>query len=514
MKSESLNKQLKAQHVIETNLGEFEYCKSIGEGGNSFVYHFKKSNKDFAIKFLKPLAGSKISRFKDEFFCTMQMPEHKNIVKYLHFDKVKVSTYEYNIIVMKLYKKTLNAEGDISALDEEEKNDRSWKLFSDMASALSHLHKNGVYHRDVKPGNIFYDEDVDSYVLGDLGIAHFNEELFSKDSETKPSERMANWGYSAPEQLNSKSKVVAASDIFSLGQVINEYLTGHTVRGVSRVWFSNNDSPVKLKLLDKIVEKSLKSSEVDRFQSINEILDFIKEKKAPKEPNYWPILHSFDDVILKSFPKINGVYSTSDEVQITRFITNFQNQCDVGDFWYVNMDGGDSYCGEIKKIGQNRLLFCNEVEMKLNKLIAYENSGHPYKDFFILLLDPDECFDIVDESGSTIDRVIPDDWASDYATYWNGRYIDHNETRNGYYEFKNDIIKVDREIFQDRIRHLHKYAYIIIPKGTASALMGGRVPAEAFLKNVVASGEITDAALQKYEYETRRYHSDEITRYN
>jgi serine/threonine protein kinase len=511
---ESLNKLLKTQGSIETNLGEFKYCKSIGEGGNSFVFHFSKSNKDFAIKFLKPSASSKVSRFKDEFFCTMQMSEHQNIVKYLHFDKIKVSTDKYNIIIMKLYKRTLCDEGGISTLNNEDKSDRSWKLFSDIASALSHMHGYGVYHRDVKPGNIFFDEDAGNYVLGDLGIAHFNEDLFSKESETKPSERMANWGYSAPEQVNSKSKTGAASDIFSLGQVINEYLTGHTVRGVSRKKFSNNASTEKLKILDQITEKSLKDAAADRFQSISEISDFIKAMEAPRKFDYWKMLHDFDDAIRKSFPKINGVYSTSSESQVLRFIGNFQSQCDIDDFWYMNMEGGDNTCGEIKNIDQNRLLFCNHVELKLNKLIIYRDHGYPYKNFFILLIDPLEPFDIVDEKGNVVQRDIPENWITDYATQWNGRYIDHNETSNGYYEFNNDVIEVNRESFQDRIRHLHKYAYIIIPKGTASACMTDRGPTEMFLKSVVKFGGITDAALQEYLAETRGFHSTDITKYN
>ena len=513
MVGKSLSSSLKSLGAIETDLGAFEYEGSIGQGGNSFVYHFKKSNKDFAIKFLMPSSSSKISRFKDEFFCTVQMQEHQNLVKYLHFDKVEVDDCEYNIIVMKLYKGSLKGEGCIKALEEEDRADKAWKLFCDVAHGLSHLHKNEVYHRDLKPENIFIDE-ASNYVLGDLGIAHFNEELFPKLSETSSSDRMANWGFSPPEQLNSKSPIGAASDIYSLGQVINWYLTEEIVRGVSRARFSNSSSPDSLRWLDQIVERCLSNSKEDRFQSVDEIWSFVKELNKPKKFDYWPMLHEFDDAICKSFPSINELISTSENALISRFIVNFQESCDVSNFWYMNLEGGDNTCGEIKPIDDNVWLFCDHMEFKLNKLIIYKDHGYPYKNFFIFLIDPLNPFDVVDQNGSILERDIPDDWNSDYATYWNERYIDHNEAKNGYYEFNGEVLAVDSTSFQERKRFLHKYAFIIVPKGTATARMTDRAPTQRLLDSVVEEGDITDRALKAYLEETRGEHSAEITRYN
>ena len=79
-----------------------------------------------------------------------------------------------------------------------------------MTNALSHLHSNQIIHRDLKPKNVFFDKSINEYVIGDLGIAHFSDDVFERESKTKPSERMANFGFSAPEQIDSKGSVQAS----------------------------------------------------------------------------------------------------------------------------------------------------------------------------------------------------------------------------------------------------------------------------------------------------------------
>lgn len=60
---------------INTNVGKFEFIRAIGEGGNSFVYLFKKNEKNFVIKFLKLGSNeNKIKRFQDEYFSLAQIP--------------------------------------------------------------------------------------------------------------------------------------------------------------------------------------------------------------------------------------------------------------------------------------------------------------------------------------------------------------------------------------------------------------------------------------------------------
>lgn len=254
----SLNKILKEQQTLNTNIGDFSYVKSLGEGGNSFVFLFKKGDQDFAIKFLKPSEESKLKRFKDEYFCAMQIATHENVVRAYHFDSVLVGDERYFIIVMRYYQGTLNSIGDVTSESDEVKGEKGWKLFCGLANALNHLHNNKIIHRDVKPQNIFFDEEIDKYVLGDLGIAHFSAEQFPKESRTKPSEKLANFSFSAPEQIDSKNPPRETYDIYSMGQVLQWYLTGALIRGLGRPQLSTLESPKKLQWLDSIIEKCLR----------------------------------------------------------------------------------------------------------------------------------------------------------------------------------------------------------------------------------------------------------------
>lgn len=514
----SLNKLLKADKVINTDLGEFEYIKSLGEGGNSYVFKFRKGESNFAIKFLKSTENSKLNRFKDEYFCAIQIPSHKNVAKSYHFDEVAVGQENYFIIIMKYYDGTLSSEGSIINEESEEvKSEKSWSLFVNLANSLLHLHKNGIIHRDLKPQNVFFDEDNDLYVIGDLGIAHFSDEKFERESKTKPSERMANYGFSAPEQIDSKSQIHATCDIYSLGQVLHWYLTGRTIRGLNMTPIANSDSPDKLRKIQSIISKCLDNDPSKRFQSILEIYDYHKKWENPPRPkkkDYWLMLDTFDDCIRRSVPKIKDVLEIQDVNIVNRFLRNFKEDCDFNDFWYMTSEGGDNTFTGIDHLSDSRYLFGNLTEIELSKLIIYRDQHYSYKNFFVLLLNPSEPFDVVDEDGNLIPRQLNGTSKSDIATLWNDNYIPYEETENGYYEYKGDVITVDRDSFQDRMRHLEKYAYIVVPNGTATACMNDRTPTTRFLQRILSASKIEEASLRTYQSETRSHHSREITMYD
>lgn len=510
----SLSKILSNKKSIQTDIGDFEYVKNLGEGGNSFVFQFKKGNISFAIKFLKTKDSAKLNRFKDEFFCAAQIPSHKNIAKSYHFDKINIENEEYFIILMKHYGGTLSSEKTISDNDENTRSEKAWELFVCLANALAHLHSHRIIHRDIKPQNIFFDTDINEYVVGDLGIAHFSDEKFERNSKTTPSERMANFGFSAPEQINSKEPARESCDIYSLGQVIYWYLTGNTIRGLEMPPVANTNSPEKLKHLDSIIKKCLTNDPSKRFQSISEISEYLKKLKEPKRHDYWPAIHALDNSIRRSMPKINDTLEITDTKIINRFFNNFQEDCNADDFWYMSLEGGDNEFTGIEHISGSNYLFCKMTEINLSKLLVHRDTHYPYKNFFILLLDPSLPFELVDNEGQPLPRKLNSASKTDYATLWDEKYIDCNETNNGYYEHNGNVLEVDRNSFKDRIRHLEKYAYIVVPKGTATACMMDRTPTERFLERVVNSGCIETTSLATYKSETRSHHSREITIYN
>ena len=90
-----------------------------------------------------------------------------------------------------------------------------------IASALQHAHNFGIIHRDLKPSNLFFDSESRLY-LGDFGIA-----LDTHDADiTADGITVGTYAYMAPEQICAEDSITGKADLYSLGCVMVEMLTG------------------------------------------------------------------------------------------------------------------------------------------------------------------------------------------------------------------------------------------------------------------------------------------------
>ncbi len=112
-------------------------------------------------------------------------------------------------------------------------------LVRDIASAVHHAHTRGVLHRDLKPANILFDSD-DRALVSDFGLARFT----GADSVTKSGSLLGTPGYLAPEVASGVAGHTTSSDVYALGVILFECLTGRPP--------FENDSP--LALLKSITE--------------------------------------------------------------------------------------------------------------------------------------------------------------------------------------------------------------------------------------------------------------------
>ena len=95
-------------------------------------------------------------------------------------------------------------------------------LSAQIAGALQHAHNHGIIHRDLKPSNLFFEKDG-SLVLGDFGIAFDTNDADITDQGMT----VGTYAYMSPEQMRADGTVSGKSDLYSLGCVMYEMLTGH-----------------------------------------------------------------------------------------------------------------------------------------------------------------------------------------------------------------------------------------------------------------------------------------------
>ena len=197
--------------------GRYELGRCIGRGGMAEVFaaHDRILDREVAVKLLR-------DRFRDDATFTSRFEdEARNVAKLSHPNLVVVfdtgSEDEQPYIVMERIRgRTLQEALDAGGLTE----DRSLQVAADVCGALAYAHRNLLVHRDIKPGNIMLSEDG-SVKVTDFGIAR----AISDETVTRTAAVLGTAAYLSPEQAQGQ-RVDARSDLYSLGVVLYELLTG------------------------------------------------------------------------------------------------------------------------------------------------------------------------------------------------------------------------------------------------------------------------------------------------
>ncbi|MCD9189430.1 MAG: serine/threonine protein kinase [Pyrinomonadaceae bacterium] len=219
------------KHFIENETDEFAGKKIgayrlktlLGAGGMSAVYLASRIDdfeKEVAVKIVPPFENRKQSaeNFRRERQILARL-EHPNIAQIL--DGGTTEGDKPYIVMEYVDGFPLNVYCNENRLDETEK----LKIFGEVCQTVSFAHQNLIVHRDLKPNNIFVTKNGKVKLL-DFGIAKLLDAEAFNFTENKTFEGNAlTLEYASPEQINGEN-ITVASDVYSLGVILYELLTG------------------------------------------------------------------------------------------------------------------------------------------------------------------------------------------------------------------------------------------------------------------------------------------------
>jgi beta-N-acetylhexosaminidase len=267
-------------------LGSCQVGQKLGEGGMGQVYkgYHPLLDRSVAIKILPPAlveSEEMRARFLQEARIAAAL-RHPNIVQVFDFGETENLIYMIMEFIdgvsLKGRLTEASASGEMLPVDE------AVQIARQVATGLAYAHAHGAVHRDLKPANILINREGQA-ILVDFGLAV----LRGGPRYTEPGRVWGSPTYIAPEQLSDPPRFDARSDIYSLGVMLYEMLTGRPPFKADSVmevlWQQANVTPRPPRQLapdvppelETIVLRALSKNPAERFQTAQELADALAD---------------------------------------------------------------------------------------------------------------------------------------------------------------------------------------------------------------------------------------------
>jgi serine/threonine-protein kinase len=265
--------------------GKWVLIERIGEGGMGVVYRAHQLNlkRDVAIKVISGEMLSNLEENPDEIATamerfqrevqTMAQVRHANVLQIYDYGsttlKKEGKTQQVEYIAMEYvpgntFRYTMSEQG----FDDETGMLADWlrEALLPVLDGMEAIHDHGVVHRDMKPENILMDGDVPK--IADFGLARsLKLRCVSNSWDVK-----GTWPYMAPEQFAEFRKAGIPADIYALGKILYEAVTGKLDKSTppfKPVALDDPSTPL-LEAVDRIIRKATSETPDERYQNIPE----------------------------------------------------------------------------------------------------------------------------------------------------------------------------------------------------------------------------------------------------
>ncbi|WP_395736915.1 protein kinase domain-containing protein [Prosthecobacter sp.] len=273
-----------APEELQALLPKYEVYSLIGCGGAGAVYHGHQRalERDVAIKILSPEVGTADPSFGERFrreALAMAKLNYAGIVAVYDFGQAEDGT---RYIVMEYVDGTdlaqmLAKKGRLSSQE-------AMAITAHVCDALKYAHSRGIIHRDIKPANIMVSYDG-MVKVADFGLARTAQG--EQSSITESGMAMGTMHYIAPEALILGSTVDHRADIYAIGVMLYQMLTGNLPKGMFALP-SHKVAGLDPRY-DRIITRTMRSNPEERYQDVNGLrqdLDAILTKPVPQvDPN-------------------------------------------------------------------------------------------------------------------------------------------------------------------------------------------------------------------------------------